>query len=289
MKKAPPVRPTIVLLVLAISAIAGTADRSEAGRRRRFQRCYCPCPSVVTVTPRSIQRPTRVRTAFLESEVADDDRENALAPVPNQLRGEAVLPSNVTIPSDDIFKGKHRKTPKTTVVHDGETQVFEDIDGLIGYFESPERRQEQWWGTVITKSTDERNAEIELVNVTVNNAWIYEVSHQADNDYHLLIGNSPDNDDGRYLNAEISGINPDSPDAKDLLDLRNSFKQQYQDYAGKPLPKGYTQPRNPIHIRVMGSIFLDADHGRAAVGHGDIKNFTSWEIHPITMIQILGD
>jgi hypothetical protein len=198
-----------------------------------------------------------------------------------------MLPLNVSIPADDLFEGEHRMTPKTTVVHGGDAVAFNDPGELIDYFESPLRQQEQWWGTTIKKTTEERNPDIEMVNVTVNDAWIYEISHQADNDYHLLIGISPDTDDGRYMNAEISGINPDSPDASDLWALRQSFKQQYETSTHKSLPSGYTQPRSPIHIRVSGSIFLDADHGRSAVGHGDIKNFTSWEIHPITAIQIL--
>ena len=281
-------RMRIGLLLVALFVLAGNVDPSEACWHRRARRCYCPCPAVVTVAPPSPQRPARVRT-FLEGAVADDDRENVRVRPPKEARARTLLPSNTVIPAEDIFEGSHRATPKTTVVHGGESETFEDIDGLIGYFESPTRRQEQWWGTVITKTTEERNQEIELVNVTINNAWIYEISKQADNDYHLLIGVNPDADNGRYLNAEISGINPDSPDATNLWELRKSFKKQYQDSTGNSLPTGFTQPMKPIHIRVSGSIFLDADHGRRAVGHGDIKNFTSWEIHPITNIQILGD
>ncbi len=281
-------RMRIGLLLVALSVIAGIVDPAEACWRRRPRRCYCPCPAVVTVAPHSAPKPARVR-AYLEGDIADDDRENVLVRPPGKVRADAVMSFNVTIPADDIFEGQHRKTPKTTVVHGGENEVFEDVDELIGYFESPERKQEQWWGKAIKKTTEERNEEIELVNVTVKQAWIYEISHQGDNDYHLLIGVNPDTDDGRYLNAEISAINPESPDAKDLWELRKLFKKQYEDYSGKSLPKGYTQPMNPIHIRLSGSIFLDADHGRRAVGHGDIKNFTSWEIHPITSIQILVD
>ena len=138
-------------------------------------------------------------------------------------------------------------------------------------------------------SFGKRNEEVEMVNVTVNDAWIYEISRQSDCDYHLLIGVHPSNDEGKYLNAEISSINLDSPDAMHLWNVRKSFRQQYQDQMGKSLPAGrsFAQPTPPIHIRVSGSIFLDADHDRREVGHHDIKNFTSWEIHPITKIEIL--
>jgi hypothetical protein len=280
-------RVKMLLLLVGVTSFAGLAERSEACWRRR-QRCCCNYPVFVSAAPQAAPKQPRVRT-YLEGDVADDDRENVRKRPPGERRTFKLTPADAVIPPEDIFEGEHRKTPKTTVVHDGESRNFDTVDDLIAFFESPARQQDQYWGTVITKTTDERNPQIELVNATVRDAWIYEISHQADNDYHLLIGVNPDNDQGRYMNAEISALNPDSPDAKDLWQLRKLFKQQYENHTGKSLPKGYTQPRNPIHITLTGSIFLDADHDRRAVGHGDIKNFTSWEIHPITMIQILED
>jgi len=272
--------------VVALCVLAATAEHSDACWRWRFRRCYRPCPTFVTIAPCPTPTAPRVRT-YLEGEITDNVGERVRSA---RIRAKAAIPS-VTIPADDIFEGVDRKTPKTTIVHDGGQEDFQDVDELIAYFESPLRVQERWLGTVITTSTDQRNPDVELVNVTVQNAWIYEISRQKDNDYHLLIGVDPARDQSRYVNAEISAINEDSPDAKNLWELRQSFKQQYEDFTGKALPgnRRFTQPRNPIHIRVTGSIFLDADHGRAVVGHGDIKNFTSWEIHPITKIEILQD
>jgi hypothetical protein len=277
------------LVLVALSLLSGLVDRSDAGWGRRRQCCprpCSPCYPVVTLAPEPVHRPARVRT-FLEGDVAEDDLENA----GKGVRREAILRFNTRIPEEDQINAKHRVFPKTSVVHNGESQTFDDTDELINYFESPLRKQEQWWRKAIKMTTEERNSEIELVNVTVRDAWIYEISHQGDNDYHLLIGTRPDNDGagGRYLNAEISAINTDSPDASDLWELRKGFKAEYQSYAGRPLPKGFTQPTKPIHIRVTGSIFLDADHDRGEVGHGDITNFTSWEIHPITSIHIVND
>jgi hypothetical protein len=208
---------------------------------------------------------------------------------PKKTPREVRLAFDAAITDDDIWNGHDRQTAKTTIVHGGEEQAFQDVDGLLAFFESPTRIQENWWGTIITQQTDDRNSEIELVNVTVQDAWIYEISRQNDHDYHLLIGIHPDLDQGRYLNAEIASIRLESPDAKALWAVRKSFRKQYEAQTGNLPPQGltFTQPANPIHIRVSGSIFLDADHGRAAVGHHDVKNFTSWEIHPITNIQIL--
>src|SRR6266446_4889528 len=184
-----------VLLLVAVTSFAGLVDRSEAGWRRR-QRCCHNWPAVACTAPQPAPKQPRART-FLEGDVADDDRENVRLRPPAERRAFKLTPSDAVIPPEDIFEGEHRKTPKTTVVHDGESQNFETVDGLIAYFESPKRQQEQWWGSVITKTTDERNQEIELVNATVKDAWIYEISRQGDNDYHRLIGVHPDNDEGR--------------------------------------------------------------------------------------------
>jgi hypothetical protein len=280
-------RSKMALLLLAVTLVGMAGDRSDAcGRWRRCRPCYGP--AAVCVAPQPVPSARRVRV-YLEGDVAEDDLDDVRVRPPVPRAAARVTPSNVTVPAADIFEGAHRVTPKTTIVHGGDTEAFADVNALIAYFESPLRVQEQWWGTVIKKTTEERNAEIELVNVTVQDAWIYEISRQGDHDYHLLIGVHPDQDQGRYVNAEVAGIDPEGPDADALWQVRQSFRQQYETHTGKSLPGGYTQPPSPIHIRVSGSILLDADHGRAAVGHGDIKNFTSWEIHPITSIQILDD
>lgn len=274
----------IAYLLLAVCVMAGIADRAEARWRRRNQ-CTC-CPVVVcapcapsAVTPR----------VFREGPVTDAGVEDELPAALKRTPADFMRRLNLSIPEEDIWNGKHRAGAKTSEVHDGEHKTFADVNELIQYFESPKRKQEKWWRKDIKKTTDQRNEEVEMVNVTVNDAWIYEISRQSDCDYHLLIGVHPSNDEGKYLNAEISSINLDSPDAMHLWNVRKSFRQQYQDQMGKSLPAGrsFAQPTPPIHIRVSGSIFLDADHDRREVGHHDIKNFTSWEIHPITKIEIL--
>jgi hypothetical protein len=233
------------------------------------------------------RKPARVQS-WIEGD-ANEELEHLRSRPAKKPLPRAPRPATVSVPAADIFEGTDRFTPKTTFVHGGEVQNFPSVDDLISFFESPDRKQENWVND-ITTSTDERN-QIEQVNVTVNDAWIYEISKQKDNDYHLLIGVSPDQDGGRYLNAEISGIDPQGPDAPDLWALRQLFKSQFPQYVGRSLPSvgRFIQPTNPIHIRITGSIFLDADHGRNIVGHGNIKNFTSWEIHPITKIEFVDE
>jgi hypothetical protein len=121
----------------------------------------------------AVKKPPHVRR-YLEGPTANDDDENALPPrVLDHLRATALLRFNASIPDDDIFQGQHRPIPETTVVHSGENKSFNTVTELIRYFESPHRKQEQWWRTVIKQTTNERNEEIELLNVSVKYAWIY--------------------------------------------------------------------------------------------------------------------
>jgi hypothetical protein len=276
-------RARITLLLLTVCAMTGITDRAEARWRRRNQ-CVC-CPEVACVP----SAPTAITPrSFREGPVTDGDVEEE-RPLLRRTPADFLRRLNVAIPEEDIWNGSDRAGAKTSVVHGGEHQTFDGVNELIEFFELPDRKQEKWWRKDIKQSTDQRNEEIEMVNVTVKDAWIYEISRQKDCDYHLLISVDPNNHERRYLNAEISSINLDSPDAMQLWNVRKSFRQQYRDHTGRSLPTGksFTQPTPPIHIRLTGSIFLDADHGRRAVGHHDIKNFTSWEIHPITKIEIV--
>ncbi|MFL5330025.1 MAG: hypothetical protein ACJ8C4_14060 [Gemmataceae bacterium] len=231
------------------------------------------------------QRMVRFRR-FLEGPVAEDDRENVQETPTDETRPNVVESFNLRLPTEDVSKADHRKTAKTSVVHRGQHLDFEGIDELIEFFEAPDRKQEKWWGKEIKRTTDKRKP-IELVDVTIKRAWVYELSHQPDRDYHLLVGVHPQHDEGRYVNIEVTAIDPKSPDAMDLLAVRRKFQSDYEAHQHKSLPSGFTQPKNAIPIRVSGSIFLDADHGREITGHGDIKNFTTWEIHPVTKIEFL--
>jgi hypothetical protein len=281
----------ITLLFVILGLVAAMGERSEAAIRRFQRNSCCPqvvcCPTVTTMTPQAAPAVARVRT-YSESDTPDEEHDidgDRLTEVA-ATDGVAI---NAPIPTHDLFLGSDRKIPKTTIARGGSNETFADVDALIAFFESPLRKQERLWRTVIMPTTKERNAEVELVNVKVRDAWIYEISRQGDNDFLLMLGVHPDRDQGKYVIAEVSAINVQSPDVLELWMLRKSFRTQYEDHTNKPLPMGHTQPRKPLHVRISGSIFLDTDHPRGTVGHGDIKNFTSWEIHPITSITILGE
>src|SRR5207247_11361870 len=62
-------------------------------------------------------------------------------------------------------------------------------------------------------------------NVTVN-AWLYWVSRQSDDDYHLILGDTSElSSKTVFMNAEISGLPPDKPTGQPFVRLRDDLRK----------------------------------------------------------------
>jgi hypothetical protein len=136
----------------------------------------------------------------------------------------------------------------------------------------------------ITKATDFDRVAEEKRNVSVK-AYIYAISREGDNDFHVIIGGDPKDPERLYMNAEVSGLPPaDSPFRAPLQKAREQFKK----FFGASLPgPGFHEVKAPIPIQITGSLFYDISHPPDAPGPKAHKPHTSWEIHPVTDIQFL--
>ena len=122
-------------------------------------------------------------------------------------------------------------------------------------------------------------------NVTVT-AFLYATKKEADNDFHLLIGDNPAGGDGRFMTSEVSGLpNPDDGLTPQFLRVRDQYKAFFTS-TGQELPSDrYVRFSPPVPVTVTGSIFFDVDHRIGEVRSGDIAPGTVWEIHPVSDIQ----
>jgi hypothetical protein len=119
-------------------------------------------------------------------------------------------------------------------------------------------------------------------NVRVR-AFIYALSHEADNDFHVIIGGDPDDPDRLYMNVEVSEIPKDGPYRAQLKTARDQLKSQVGDaFPAKP---GFHEIKPPVPVQVTGSLFYDISHKPDKPGPNAHKPHTSWEIHPVTDIQ----
>lgn len=119
--------------------------------------------------------------------------------------------------------------------------------------------------------------------------FIHAFKKEGDNDYHIILGDGPDAESAVYLNVEVSGIPVGGTNAnrQRLIAVRNQFKETFN--LGATGPNRYKRPHEPIPVRITGSLFWDVDHPPGAVGPDDMKPKTSWEIHPVSTIEFLGE
>ena len=228
------------------------------------------CTSAVTrLTP----MPTH--TVHPESEWASPEQEDEMDPfIP------AFNPLTSKDPTDQLpmkFRGQDRKTPKTTIAP-GSMQTFSNIEALIATLPPDDVMRNRT--PPLTKQTNVRVTE-ENRNVRVT-AWVYAIKYEADQDWHLIIGTSPQDSTPTYFNAEISGLPANSaPSYNKLKRVRQSLAEMF----GFDLPASGYWEYEPFRIIIEGSLFYDIDHPPGTVGPAATRPATAWEIHPVTKLK----
>ena len=156
--------------------------------------------------------------------------------------------------------------------------MFADLGSLIVTLPDDEDM------TPITKKQwDFDRVKEERRNVRVT-AYLFAVAKESDNDYHLIIDDDGDIEDGAKLNVEISGVPTDGPDRDAIQEVRDAFKDHFD---GNP-PKKYKPFFNPPkRVVIEGSLFFDRDHAAGTVGPEGFRPASAWEIHPVKSIKFL--
>jgi hypothetical protein len=184
-------------------------------------------------------------------------------------------------PTGDRFRGSARKAAKLSVA-DAEMEEFDDLRDLIETL--PSHKTMVNHNPPITPNRNSNRVAEENRNVRVR-AFLYAASRENDNDFHLIIGRSPE-DDEMYMNVEISGLPPsNSPYFPVLKRARDAYKN----FFGGDLPGfSYDFYDPPIPVEVEGSLFFDMSHATGQKpGSSSLRDDipTVWEIHPITSIR----
>ncbi len=186
----------------------------------------------------------------------------------------------------DVFAGTDRRDAKTSVATGGVTK-YSTVTALRASLRSDAEMR----ALGITKAPDSERTSDEQGNVKVN-GFIYAISKESDNDFHLIVGDSncgqpcksAGNQGSCFVNVEVSGLPPsNSPDRQKLADVRSKFLAFFNG-TDPGTTKGYDKFDPPIPVAITGSLFFDVDHKACVVGPGDFKPNSSWEIHPITDI-----
>lgn len=187
----------------------------------------------------------------------------------------AAAPRAFAADDNDPFTGSVRSIPKTTY-STKKYEKFRTIPALFRKLPSSENMKALGIGRRNERVPEEDR------NVRIEKAYLYTVTVEADNDLHLLIGNTPVYIPGetRVFNAEISGIPPDGT-AEEKEQMRRLRAKAIAAMLDIPLcgRNNYLQVNRRISIR--GSLFFDSHHASKPARCREVEGESAWEIHPV--------
>ena len=220
-------------------------------------------------------------------EVSDGPEEREITSHGVSPRGGAVLAAHARAATQsDVFSGAFRLEAKTSYAT-RKTEKLTQVDALMGSLPT-DMQVTQMHHELVTKDKNHQNHEpridLETRNVTVK-AWLYWVGHQADNDFHLVLGNTSElTSTTVFMNSEVSGLPPAQPTQPPFTDLRRKLRQLIAHNGNK---NGAFV--TPVPVQITGSLLWDGEHRNPHnVGPTkpvDIRPTKAWEIHPISDLK----
>jgi hypothetical protein len=304
----------LLLTALACAGLSAVPPPGDACGRRRAFRAPCqpvvyrphvvytaPCPPVIVYGPIAapvagpmivygpIAGPIVTTPAAPKRTVVINGKTYTLIDTgerdekPDEVE-KAAVPGKTGIPESERYKGTSRRVAKTTIF-EGEPEAFDSLAELLDSLPSNADMVKK----KISKAADSKRVEEEQKNVRVT-AWIYAFKKEPDNDYHVILGESPSVPEAkrRYMNVEVSGVPAGGTDnnRNQLRNVRKTFQSKFQ--LGPSGPRSYIRLDPPVPVRVTGSLFWDVDHQKPPfVGPSTHKPKTPWEIHPVSEIEFL--
>lgn len=185
----------------------------------------------------------------------------------------------------DEFQGCDRAKPKTTMLSVSTTS-FATVKELITNLNALSPDTEMQAKNISGAENSTREPE-ERRNVLIQRAYLYTIYREPDNDFHIIIGSSPQFEQSVFLNVEVSGTPRGASTATKnrFMRVRNKFK----DHPNFGTIRCSTrQLKTPFLLtNLKGSLFFDSHHP-GGVGRGRAKPKTAWEIHPIIDLTIAG-
>jgi hypothetical protein len=236
-------------------------------------------PALDTIHARLVlaspQTPGRTYTILRTTEIDGYELEKAAA------AGLAAPGVSTPVPTGDNFQGTARKAAKLSIAS-AATESINDLSDLVTSLPA-DSMMASLHPPITTAATSNRVSQ-ENRNIRLN-AFLYAASHEADNDFHLIVGRDPTKFPETYMTMELSGLPPTT--AKSYAKLK-AARDAYKGFFSANLPgMTYDFYQPPIPIAVEGSLFFDMTHATGQrPGPPSLKSRmpTIWEVHPITGI-----
>ncbi len=178
----------------------------------------------------------------------------------------------------DLFLGTERKNAKSTFLIKT-IKFYNTVNALKVTLAADSIMRNL--NPAITTAINSPRVIQEKRNVNIKTAFIYAISRENDNDFHLIIGDTLPYNAAKSLNVELAGIPNPANTSKDTL---TKVRTKVEAYFGEKCSGAYSVFTPPIKISVSGSLFYDIGHPPGLVGTGIYKPSSSWEIHPMSDI-----
>ena len=182
----------------------------------------------------------------------------------------------------DTFAGSARKAAKLSIAT-GAVEPLGDVNAIVASLVPDDQMINH--NPPITTDPSSGRVDEEQRRVGLK-GFLYACSREADNDFHMIVGEDPNSNVEVYMTMELSGLpdDPNSPAFPDLKAARDAFKQ----YFGNNLPQAtYDFYDPPIPLAIEASLFFDMTHATGqAPGPKSLKSRmpTIWECHPVSKI-----
>lgn len=184
----------------------------------------------------------------------------------------------------DFFKGSVRKEAKTSL-SDKRVRIFDNVASMQATLQ-PDYQMKNYTPR-IGNQTPRTDAEDR--NVEITTAYLFFASEEEDGDIHLIIGDwdFQTKEAKNVMTAEIAALPQDTTtaDFRKLYDARKAFYKQFpRFFESNQKTETFKKWSYYPSIRIRGSLFFDIKHTAGAVGSGNLKPKTAWEIHPVSEI-----
>jgi hypothetical protein len=184
------------------------------------------------------------------------------------------------------FRGVSRKASKTTA-SSKPLETFPNLAKLVATLPDDsvmKQKRIKPYPNSMRVVEEDRNVSVPV--------FLYAAVKMYNNDYYLILGDSPKQKDRVYLAGAISGLPVNGP----FREILQQTRTQFENYFGESLPAKshptrrdesrviYTVYNPPISVKVTGSLYYGVDFPVEEAGVGEMRAKSNWEIHPITDI-----
>lgn len=280
-----------LVFILIAGIIFSSVHDADAGCRRfrcrcspgiawNFRvRCNEPCQRVTARPLPTVQFVSPKGTRYATWETDDPGSEEEFArELAEELRRMSPA-DRLAAANTENFIGHDRKAAKTSIAT-ADVESFDDLRDLLGSLPDDEAMLNH--NPPITEDEGSDRVDEEERNVSIA-CYLFATKKEADNDYHLILGEVGSHGPHSLMTAEVSGLPRTGPTRTRLKIPREAFQEYFAD---QPIGSRYRVFDPPIPVKVTGSLFFDVDHPAGAVGPTGMRPRTAWEIHPVTEITL---